>query len=224
MNSEEKKVIDWERIEVDFRAGVMSLREIADRYGITHGAINKRAKRDGWERDLNAKIKAKAAILVSKQAVSSEVSTKTLVTEKEVVEANATAIANVIRGHRAGIGKLQAMCDSMTEELTAQGMSSEDMRNLAEILAIQSTQEGEEVDEKDVNRRLASFIKLLGLDSRADTFKKLVEAKKNLVTLERLVFGLGEGTGEDPANNKNLTDEQVSAKLNALINKARSAT
>jgi hypothetical protein len=43
---------DWERIELDYRAGVKTLRQIAAEHGITHGAINKRAKRDGWERDL----------------------------------------------------------------------------------------------------------------------------------------------------------------------------
>ena len=60
---------DWERIELDYRAGVKTLRQIADENGITHGAINKRAKRDGWERDLSDKIQRKADALVSKAAV-----------------------------------------------------------------------------------------------------------------------------------------------------------
>ena len=47
------KAVDWERIELDYRAGIKTLRQIADENGITHGAINKRAKRDGWERDLS---------------------------------------------------------------------------------------------------------------------------------------------------------------------------
>lgn len=57
-NKTVRKQVDWERIELDFRAGVMSLREMANNNGITHGAINKRAKRDGWERDLKESIKA----------------------------------------------------------------------------------------------------------------------------------------------------------------------
>ena len=59
MAQEKKTAPDWERIEADYRAGLLSVREIAASQGITHGAINKRAKRDGWERDLSAKIKAK---------------------------------------------------------------------------------------------------------------------------------------------------------------------
>lgn len=35
---------DWERIELDYRAGIKTLRQTAGEHGITHGAVNKRAK------------------------------------------------------------------------------------------------------------------------------------------------------------------------------------
>ena len=35
---------DWEKIELDYRAGIKTLRQIADENGVTHGAVNKRAK------------------------------------------------------------------------------------------------------------------------------------------------------------------------------------
>lgn len=60
MSQAPKKSPDWDRIEVDYRAGMKTLREIADEHNITEGAIRKRAKRDGWERDLAAKVRAKA--------------------------------------------------------------------------------------------------------------------------------------------------------------------
>jgi len=44
------KPIDWDGIERDYRAGVMSVREIARWYGITEGAVRKKAKKEGWER------------------------------------------------------------------------------------------------------------------------------------------------------------------------------
>ena len=50
-----KKPIDWEAIERDYRAGILSVREIGAKCGCTHTAINKRAKRDGWERDRAAR-------------------------------------------------------------------------------------------------------------------------------------------------------------------------
>lgn len=41
---------DWEAIESAYRAGVLSLRDIGDKYGVTEGAIRKRAKKFEWVR------------------------------------------------------------------------------------------------------------------------------------------------------------------------------
>lgn len=41
---------DWEAIESAYRAGVLSLREIGAQYGVTEGAIRKRAKKFDWVR------------------------------------------------------------------------------------------------------------------------------------------------------------------------------
>jgi hypothetical protein len=44
------KPVDWDGIERDYCSGEMGLREIARWYGVSHTAINKRAKKDGWKR------------------------------------------------------------------------------------------------------------------------------------------------------------------------------
>jgi len=72
-----KPAPDWEKIEADYRAGVLSLREIADANpGVNHVAIARRAKRDGWSRDLSAKIRAKADALVTERTVTADVTAK----------------------------------------------------------------------------------------------------------------------------------------------------
>jgi uncharacterized protein YjcR len=68
---------DWEAIETAYRAGMMSLREIAAQHGISEGAIRKRAKRDDWSRDLAAKVKERADDLVRKAEVRKQVRTET---------------------------------------------------------------------------------------------------------------------------------------------------
>ncbi|SPY77126.1 Uncharacterized conserved protein [Providencia rustigianii] len=67
---------DWEAIESAYRAGVMSIREIASQYEITHQAISKRAKKEGWERDLKAKVKARVENLVTKREVATLVASE----------------------------------------------------------------------------------------------------------------------------------------------------
>ena len=41
---------NWEAIRTAFEAGDASIRKIAEKYGVTDGAIRKRAKKDGWQR------------------------------------------------------------------------------------------------------------------------------------------------------------------------------
>lgn len=43
-------VVHWDRVHADYQSGTKTLRQIAQEHGITHGAVNKRAKRDGWQR------------------------------------------------------------------------------------------------------------------------------------------------------------------------------
>ena len=45
-----KSPSDWSRIAIEYLSGEYSVREIADRYEITEGAIRKRAKAEGWVR------------------------------------------------------------------------------------------------------------------------------------------------------------------------------
>lgn len=94
-----------------------SLFAVADRHGCSHTAINKRAKVEGWERDLQAKIKAKAEALVSKREVSSEVSSKAAETERQIVEANAEAIVIVRMAHRGDIRRSRSLANKLLAEL-----------------------------------------------------------------------------------------------------------
>lgn len=48
--TDEKEPIDWVEIERDHRSGSMSVREMAKWYGVSEGAIRKRAKASGWTR------------------------------------------------------------------------------------------------------------------------------------------------------------------------------
>jgi len=114
---------DWERVEADYRAGLLSLREIATKDGhVTEGAIRKKAKKLGWTRDLAAKIQAKADDLVRKEAVRIPGTQQTEyapAAERVLVEANAHAIAGVRLRHRKDISTGQTACLEMLTELSA---------------------------------------------------------------------------------------------------------
>lgn len=48
---------DWEAIESAYRAGVLSLRDIGDKYGVTEGAIRKKAKKLEWVRKSGTQVR-----------------------------------------------------------------------------------------------------------------------------------------------------------------------
>lgn len=112
-----KRQIDWEKIELDYRAGIKTLRQIADEHGISNPAILKRAKRDDWVRDLSAKIDKKADELVSKNLVSKEVSKTQKIAEKEIIDANAQAIAEIRLSHRKDFVRFKSTIESLQKEL-----------------------------------------------------------------------------------------------------------
>lgn len=188
---------DWERIELDYRAGIKTLRQIADENGITHGAINKRAKRDGWERDLSQKIQDKADALVSKAAVSSEVSTDTRVRERAVIDANAQAVADVRLGHRKDARRVRQLTNRLMDELEQQT----DPATLAKLqeLAAAVVAPGEKPGRDRYGELLEAVI---SLPERSKTLKVLSESLRIVVDMERTAFGMdkvdpgGAGPGE----------------------------
>ncbi len=48
---------DWEAIESAYRAGVLVLRDIGEQYGVTEGAIRKKAKKFGWVRKAGTQVR-----------------------------------------------------------------------------------------------------------------------------------------------------------------------
>lgn len=194
---------DWERIEADYRAGILSLREIAANDGnVTEGAIRKRAKRDAWARDLNAKIQARADELVRKQAVRAEVRGTQSETERTVIEANAQRIADVRGEHRADISQARALALTLLGELKAQTSNQEPLEQLFELLTDPEA-EGEDSNaaarERQRKRREA-FERVMSLGGRVKTMKDLADTLKTLITLEREAYGLAgeKGAGEAP--------------------------
>lgn len=186
----DKKPIDWEAIELDYRAGIKTLRQIADEHGLTHGAINKRAKKDGWTRDLSAKIAAKAKELVSKQTVSKEVSKEAKIAERDTIEANAAMIANKIGEQRQDVTRARRLVMDLLGELEHQTEYRELYDEFGEIMRSD--------DEKGQDRRNDLYQKIISHAGRTDSAKKLADALNNLVNLETKVYGI-ESRHDDPA-------------------------
>ena len=213
---------DWERIELDYRAGIKTLRQIADEHGITHGAVNKRAKRDGWERDLSEKINAKADALVSKAAVSSEVSKETRIAEKQIIDINAQAVAEIRLAHRRDIHRARKLTNALLDELE-QETDAETLANLRALGELMFNP-----DEKTGRDKLNEIYQaVISLPERSKTMKTLAESLQKLVEMERQAFGMDakdSGGGDAPPwAAREMTDTERAVRLVAALKGANGA-
>lgn len=175
--------IDWEAVQRDFRAGVLSLREIGVAHGLTHTAVAKRAKRDGWARDLKARIQARADELVQAREAAPRMSAGT---EREVIEANAERIAQVRSEHRQDINRVRSLGLALLSELEAQSAHLEDFERLGELMAAP--------DERGVDRMRDVYQRVISTPGRVDSAKKVAETLKQAIGLEREAYGLDDET------------------------------
>jgi hypothetical protein len=218
MAQQKKDAPDWERIEAEYRAGVLSVREIASAHGISHVAISKRAKRDGWTRDLSKRIQDKAERLVTTRTVTSEVTTEQAVTDRTIVEANAEVIAGIRLAHRKDIARSRTLAMSLLSELESQTGDTELYEQLGELLR--------SPDEKGIDKLNDLYQKVIALPSRVDSAKKLSETLKNLIGLERDAYGISEaalpGTGSGAPTAGYLVSPAVAANLEEWTRQAQS--
>ncbi len=176
---------DWEAIESAYRAGVMSLREIASQHGISEGAIRKRAKRDEWSRDLNAKVKERADDLVRKAEVRKQVRSETTLSERVLIEATAEVIATVRMEHRGDIRRARTLANALFDELEAECADVESLRTLGQLMLCP--------DENGRDRLNELYHAVISMPERVKSMKALSETLKNLIGLERQAYSMDEG-------------------------------
>lgn len=184
--SEKKVAPDWERIEIEYRAGVQSIRQIAQAFGVSDGAIRKRAKTQEWTRDLNGKIKAKAEAIVRTEVVRTEVrnSPEYKATEKETIDANANLIASIQINQRKDIQRARNLCMGLFDEL-------EHLIGLDNIALLQDFGEVmRKEDDKGQDRLNDLYMKIIQLPNRVKSMKDLGDTLKTLVGLEVQAYGL----------------------------------
>jgi predicted DNA-binding protein YlxM (UPF0122 family) len=180
---------DWEAIESAYRAGLMSLREIASQHSISEGAIRKRAKRDDWSRDLAAKVKERADDLVRKAEVRKQVRTENSFSERVLVEATAEVIATVRMEHRGDIRRAREITNALFDELGAECADVESLHRLGEMMF--------DPDDNGRDRLNEIYQSIISMPERVKSVKALSDALKNLISLERQTYDIDGSTGDN---------------------------
>lgn len=214
---EPKPAPDWERIEADYRAGILSLREIAAPFEITEGAIRKRAKAKGWARDLGAKIKARTEELVRREAVRAEgTQPDHRVPEAEIVEVNAQIAAAVDGRHKGTAKRGQALVDKLIAELEITTDNLEDFQKLGELLDQSGPNENGKWIEDKLNKLYHAVISTGG---RVDSLKKLAETFDKFAKFERAAYRLDDGKPDEPPPEGSQADNETARRIAFILEK-----
>jgi|SRR4051812_12958971 len=197
-------------VEADYRAGVMSVRAVAAKHGVSEGAVRKwakNAKPEPWKRDLSEKVReaARAALVrVPVRSTHTAYGEVRTASEREVVDVAARAIVQVVREHRGAIQAGQQMVGMLLGQLQEAAASRDELEETIEADTMGTGDDG-----KPDYRRRAAMLKAVSLPAHAGVIKDLATAMKHLVGLERQAFGLTDEKDEAPPPPQSTAGEPV---------------
>lgn len=191
-----RKTVDWEAMRPDWVAGIKSVLQLSEEYGVSRAAIIKHWGKQGVERDLAGKIKAKADALVTQSLVTDQVTLDGRVTEKEIIDANAVSSATIQINERKDVSKARGIAMSLFAELESQVANKELYERLGELL--------EAKDDKGFDKLNEIYRKVISFGGRTDNMKKLGDTLKTLIDLERRVYKIDENPEGDENKRVNL--------------------
>lgn len=112
---EGSKQIDWAGINKEYRAGQLSNVEIGKRFGVSEGGIRRRAKKEGWNKDLSDAVRK----MVREKLVRTEVRRDNAkkVPDEEIIDEASDRWLEVATLHRADIKRLRTMEQDILREL-----------------------------------------------------------------------------------------------------------
>lgn len=175
-------VADWKTIERQYRAGILTITEIAKEHNIPNSAIAYRAEKHGWTRDLSKEVrKATRNKLVENLATvfsgDDVARTAQNLTDDRIVEEAARTQVEVVRQHQKTLGRGHALTMKMLAELEAITSHQDELQELI-------------VSSTDNPRRQQALQRAVSLASRITALKDLAAASRVWIHEERKAFSI----------------------------------
>lgn len=191
-----KPATDWELIELHYRAGIKTVRQLATEFGVSHTAIQKRAKKFEWVRNLAEKIQQTTQHLVATKVVASKVATGNLLSDAATVKAYSEVMASVEMTQRSDIEIALTITRSHMLDLAAlcNPDFADDLAHLGELLAQPDGEDGGKAKMAKLDE-LYRYIALL--PGRVKTMKEISASHGTYIPIQRKVFKLD---GDEKSN------------------------
>ena len=188
--------VDWEAVERHYRAGVLSVNQISQDYGVSRAGIEKRAAANGWTRNLAEKIAQSAEEKIVAKVAAKEVATQVAggcnpatLTERQTVDAYSDVITRVELAQRDDIEKAVVVTRRQLEELAVLGDPDfkERLEWLGRVMDESGPTESGGFKNDKVNELYRYIVSLAG---RVKMAKEIAGAYGVYVPLQRKVLGL----------------------------------
>ena len=179
--SQQRRRVDWDAVERDYRTDTLTLRELAAKHGVTHTTISRRAEREGWQKDLTEAIRQATNTRLINETVQQKCTTAHQNATDTVLVA-AEVNTQVILRHRTGLGRLTAIKEKLLGQIE---QAVEQMPDLAEVIEMVR-----QPDDNGIDRANDAMRKAMGRGALVDDLKKLTEVDERIRKGEREAFGL----------------------------------
>lgn len=208
------KDVDRARLEVEYRAGIKSLRTLGAEFGLSGARVAQIAEEEDWTRDLKARIRAATEAKLNSAILNVKVDSDKVALEDEVVDANANRQVGVVRRQGERIGKLTDIADRMTKELADKLDNAVELEVLGDLLHAP--------DDKGRDKLNEIYRKVIDFPNRVSALKNLVETSKTLIALERQNVGLADNAnGEaDSGPKTEMSDSEAARRIAYVFSKA----
>ncbi len=188
-----KSRIDWDAVERDYRTGRHTNRELAEKYNVSHTAINKRARDNQWTQDLTDHIRQATNAKLTQAFVSTEVSNE-FRKLSTTIEIAAEVNAQIIQGHRRGLQRIATIKERLLDQIEQAAALMPELSDVIEMVRKE--------DEKGIDRANDALRKAMARSGLTDDLKKLAEIDEKVRKGEREAFGITSGEDENPGGHK----------------------
>lgn len=125
---------DWVAIESAYRSGSLSVRAIAEQNSITDTAIRKRAKKEGWMRDLTDEVRRETRNKLVREEVRNGGSREPKPTDSDIIDVASDAAASVVISHRYGLARWRVIADKLCDALSAMDVGPDNLSDFSRAL------------------------------------------------------------------------------------------
>jgi hypothetical protein len=203
-----KKRVDWNRVERQFRAGLLSISEIARENGLPEANIRYHAKRLGWKRDLTDEMRSRTRTKMVENLAKvfdtgEAVDKLKQVQDEEIIEQASRTQVHVVREHQKTLGHGHGLTMRMLDELDATTTRRGELESMIKS------------DVAPIRQR--ALMNAVSLGARATIMRDLATAARLWVTLERQAFSIADDRDKAADNSQRKIDEMTAEQLRAEI-------